>query len=103
MAATIFTRLGNSFRRMGAQIRKELDWFTHDKLSITILYLLPIFLVSVIAAGDFTVLDLGGTPVVYIIDEEQSEYSIAFIESFKTTDEFSMEIHDSRSRNGFRK
>ena len=82
---------------MGAQIRKELDWFVHDKLSIIILFALPIFLVVIIAAGNFTITDLGEVPLVYIIDEEQSEYSQAFIDTFKYSDLFSMEIHDSNS------
>ncbi|RLI63114.1 MAG: hypothetical protein DRO88_10700 [Promethearchaeia archaeon] len=82
---------------MGAQIRKELDWFVHDKLSVIILFALPLFLIIIIAAGDFTISDLSEEPVVYIIDEEKSVYSQAFIDTYKNSDMFNMEIHDSNS------
>ncbi len=50
-----------------------------------------------IAAGDFTISDLGEVPLVYIIDEEQSLYSRAFIKTYKESDSFNMEIYDSNS------
>ncbi|MHA1585206.1 MAG: ABC transporter permease [Promethearchaeota archaeon] len=84
-------------KRIAGQIRKEWEWFVHDRLSVSILFLLPIFLVVIIGIGNFTITSVSGTPIVYIIDQDGSQYSHAYIETFNQSKYFNMEIHDSYS------
>lgn len=79
---------------MGSNIRKELDWILHDRLSIAILFILPMFLFFLIGGGSFTITDPEDTPVIYILDQDQTPTSMAYIENFKS-DNFELTIYDS--------
>jgi hypothetical protein len=76
-------------------VRKEIDWFIHDKLSLIILFGLPLVILGLIGGGAFTVTNVAGTPRVFILDEDQTEYSLAYINSFRNSTQFSMEIMDN--------
>ena len=85
----------NSMARTSAQIRKEIDWFIHDKLSLTILFGLPLIILGLVGGGAFTVTNVAGTPRVFILDLDQTEYSLAYINSFRNSTFFSMDVKDN--------
>ncbi|TXT59683.1 MAG: membrane protein of unknown function [Promethearchaeota archaeon] len=70
-------------RRVLAMVRKELDWFIHDKISVFILFFLPIFLLTILGNIESDI-GINEPPIVYIIDQDNSTYSKDFIESFKS-------------------
>lgn len=86
---------GKSRRRISAIVRKELDWVVHDKISMVILFVLPMVLILLVGniQKGFT---SDKTPVVYIIDLDDSVYSRAYIDAFRS-ENVSLEIHDNHS------
>jgi hypothetical protein len=84
-----------SSRRIGAMVRKELDWIFHDKISIVILFILPLSLILIV--GNIQK-ELGPQtpPIIYIIDQDNSTFSEDYIQVFRNGN-FSWEIHDSHS------
>jgi hypothetical protein len=88
-------RMIQSTRRVGAQIRKEIDWVIHDRLSMAILFLLPIFLFILMGEGTFT-FSVFDTSTVYILDLDNTEYSHKYIENFRG-DNYDLEIYDNHA------
>lgn len=84
-----------SIHRIYSQIRKELDWFIHDRLSVGILFFLPLFVISLIGGGALTIGEITGTPTVYFLDLDGSDYSIAYIESYRQSEYFNMDVYDN--------
>ncbi len=76
-------------------MRKEIDWFIHDRLSLGILFGLPLIILGLIGGGAFTVTNVAGTPRVFILDLDKTEYSLAYVNSFRNSTQFSMDIMDN--------
>lgn len=89
----IFSRRERSRQRVLAMVRKELDWFIHDKLSVFILFLLPIAMLymvgniqrSYVPEDEF---------MVYVIDHDNSTISQDFIDILRK-DNYTFEVHDN--------
>ncbi len=76
-------------KRIFSLIRKELDTLLKDKISMFILFIIPICIITLIGLGEFSL--MGGSADLYIIDYDDSEKSQEFIDMFKfntTTDVF---------------
>lgn len=67
----------NRRKRVGALIRKEMDWIVKDKLSLFILFALPLLIIIPVGEAEP---ELRQNPVVWIIDQDNSEYSNALVD-----------------------
>jgi hypothetical protein len=80
-----------------AIVRKELDWVIHDKVSMLILFVLPALLLGIVGLLANTNIETDISYHVYIIDNDQSEYSQAFIDFYKGRDWSFLIVEDSNS------
>jgi len=81
-------------RRIFSLIRKELDTLVKDKVSMVILFIIPICVITLIGVGEFSL--IGGLVELYIIDYDDSDESQEFIDTFKynTTAEVSVKVKE---------
>ncbi len=81
-------------RRIFSLIRKELDTLVKDKVSMVILFIIPICVITLIGIGEFSL--MGGLVELYIIDYDDSDESQEFIDTFKynTTAEVSVKVKE---------
>ena len=81
-------------RRIFSLIRKELDTLVKDKISMVILFIIPICVITLIGIGEFSL--MGGLVELYIIDYDDSDKSQEFIDTFKynTTTEVSIKVKE---------
>lgn len=81
-------------RRIFSLIRKELDTLVKDKVSMVILFIIPICVITLIGIGEFSL--MGGLVELYIIDYDDSDESQQFIDTFKynTTTEVSVRVKE---------
>lgn len=81
-------------RRIFSLIRKELDTLVKDKVSMVILFIIPICVITLIGIGEFSL--MGGLVELYIIDYDDSDESQQFIDTFKynTTAEVSVKVKE---------
>jgi len=68
-------------KRIFSLIRKELDTLIRDKVSMIILFIIPIGVIALIGLGEFSL--MSGAVDLYIIDYDDSERSQEFIDTFK--------------------
>ncbi|MHA1148897.1 MAG: ABC transporter permease [Promethearchaeota archaeon] len=81
--------------RIAAIVRKELDWVIHDKLSMLILFLLPIFLIIMVGNIQNDIRSGSDEPaIVYLIDKDFSNFSSDYIQSLRS-DELTFELYDN--------
>ncbi|MBD3351926.1 MAG: hypothetical protein GF364_10615 [Candidatus Lokiarchaeota archaeon] len=80
--------------RITAMIRKELDWIVHDKISMFILFFLPIFLIISVGNVEFNIDSRAQDTVVYVIDLDSSEYSLDYIETIRG-ENFTFTVYDN--------
>ena len=93
-----YQSINNRAKRILAIIRKELDWVIHDKVSMLILFILPLLLIGIIGVVATTNNDNEPDKyVVYIIDQDQSDYSKAYIEFYKGKSWSFLDVHDSNT------
>ncbi len=81
-------------RRIFSLIWKELDTLVKDKVSMFILFIIPICVITLIGIGEFSL--MGGLVELYIIDYDDSDKSQEFIDTFKynTTMEVSVKVKE---------
>ena len=83
--------MNRGIRRIWALIRKELDWVVKDKYAMYIFFLSPIILLYLV--GNVSFEGLIDPPVIYFIDQDNTNLSHEYIQSFRS-DEWGMEIYD---------
>jgi len=69
-------------------VRKELDTLVKDKISMFILFIIPVIIIAIIGFGEIS-LETFGSVNIWIIDYDESDKSQEFIDTFKyntTTD-----------------
>ena len=98
IAETLWEQGKKRRQRILAMVRKELDWVIHDRLSMFILFFLPVLMIATIGN-----VEIGGVEgeeeaekasVVWIIDNDNSNLSLAYIDSLRS-ENFSYELYDN--------
>ena len=81
-------------KRIFSLIRKELDTLIRDKVSMVILFIIPICVIALIGLGEFSL--MSGAVDLYIIDYDDSERSQEFIDTFiyNTTTEVYVKVKE---------
>ncbi len=75
-------------KRIFGLVRKELDTLVKDKISMFILFIIPVIIIAIIGFGEIS-LETFGSVNIWIIDYDESDKSQEFIDTFKyntTTD-----------------
>lgn len=69
-------------KRIFGLLRKELDTLVKDKVSMFILFIIPIIIIAIIGVGEVSLSTFGNVRI-WIIDYDESEKSQEFINTFK--------------------
>lgn len=78
-------------KRIFGLVRKELDTLVKDKVSMFILFIIPIIIITIIGFGEVS-LSTFGTVKIWIIDYDESDKSQEFINTFKYNTTTSVEV-----------
>jgi len=83
------------FRRILALIRKEIDFMSKDKVSLGILFILPLLIIFI--AGTATISLESPPEPVWLFDQDQTELSGKLVEAFLESE--NMTVYDSAINN----